>query len=248
MAIEAGMERQRLGAETKEYVQGQYKTARMTGLLAGGAALLGVSAIEANRPEEENIELQIQQQQLDYWRNRTQQLKAKANGEPIAAAAPPNLLDLPDPDDYLTGNTSGKDSSPSTVSGAVDPAAVYKYLTVEKGLSSNKAKGLMANIERESNFRPTIASGDDGGAGGLFQWKGSRQTPTVQALVQSGDWKGQIDYALSEPGEPYSQTFLDSTFDSPQAAADGWMTNWERPADTNAGSKDHALFLSRYNF
>ena len=124
---------------------------------------------------------------------------------------------------------------------------MHDYI-VKKGYTSAQAKGIVANIERESTFRPTIASGDDGGPGGLFQWKGSRQTSTVAGLVSKGDWKGQLDYALSEPGEAYSQTYQQTTFDSPQQAADAWMTHWERPADTRSGSSKHTNFLSGYSF
>jgi hypothetical protein len=124
----------------------------------------------------------------------------------------------------------------------------YNYLISKHGLSRNKALGIIANIDRESSFRPSIESGDDGGAGGLFQWFGSRQTPKVQELVRTGDWKGQIDYALSEPGEPYSRTYQETTFDSPQAAADGWMINFERPLHPPRDSRRHAELLSGYSF
>lgn len=128
---------------------------------------------------------------------------------------------------------------------------VFSYLTNKHKLSKNHALGLMANIDRESSFRPSIRSGDDGGFGGLFQWKGVRQTPTVQNLVKSGDWKGQIDYALSEPSHLSAVTpglYQSLKFDSPQQAADWWMNNWERPADRNAGSITHSQLLAGYNF
>ena len=147
-------------------------------------------------------------------------------------------------------NTEGK-TVPSNTKGSVSRQDVFTYLTKEKGLPKNNALGLMANIDRESGFRPSIASGDDGGAGGLFQWKGVRQTGTVQGLVKAGDWKGQIDYALTEPQnlsmvEPGK--FQSMTFQTPQAAADWWMNKWERPADRVGGSKKHTSFLSGYNF
>ena len=147
-------------------------------------------------------------------------------------------------------NTKGQ-TVPSNTKGSVSRQDVFTYLTKEKGLPKNNALGLMANIDRESGFRPSIASGDDGGAGGLFQWKGVRQTGTVQGLVKTGDWKGQIDYALTEPQnlsmvEPGK--FQSLTFQTPQAAADWWMNKWERPADRVGGSKKHTSFLSGYNF
>ena len=159
--------------------------------------------------------------------------------------------------DTVGGGSSG-DSSGSSGSGSTGGSTpqgirgeVYSYLTKDKGLSRNHALGLMANIDRESGFNPSIHSGDDGGPGGLFQWKGGRQTSTVASLVKSGDWRGQIDYALSEPEHLSAVTpgsFQATQFNSPQEAADWWMTKWERPADTASGSKKHSQFISGYNF
>ena len=154
-----------------------------------------------------------------------------------------------------TSSTSDGSTSSTSTSSQSTPGVekgirskVFNYLTNEKGLSRNKSLGFMANIDRESGFNPSIRSGDDGGPGGLFQWKGSRQTSAVANLVNTGDWKGQIDYALNEPGEAYSQTFQQTTFNSPLEAANGWMKNWERPADLSAGSKKHTNFLAGYSF
>jgi hypothetical protein len=127
----------------------------------------------------------------------------------------------------------------------------YNYLISKHGLSRNKALGIIANIDRESSFRPTIASGDDGGAGGLFQWFDSRQTPKVQELVRTGDWKGQIDYALSEPQHLSGVdpgAYQGMSFSSPQEAADWWMRKWERPAHPDRDSRRHTQLLSGYNF
>ena len=149
------------------------------------------------------------------------------------------------------GKATGGGSVTSPTSGTPTSgirSQAFNYLTKDKGLSRNKALGIIANVDRESGWDPKIRSGDDGGPGGLFQWKGSRQTPTVRNLVDSGDWKGQLDYALSEPGEAYSQTYQQTTFNSPQEAADGWMTNWERPADTRSGSQKHTGLLGGYSF
>ena len=151
-----------------------------------------------------------------------------------------------------TPNQSGEGSgstNPITPSGGtVDRAEVYSYLTKDKGLSHNKAYGLMSNIDRESGFDASIRSGDDGGPGGLFQWKGVRQTPTVAKLVNSGDWKGQIDYALTEPGESSAQTFLNTTWESPQAAAAHWTRKWERPAHPDADVVKNNNFIAGYTY
>lgn len=144
------------------------------------------------------------------------------------------------------GVTSGKPITPS--GGTVDRAEVYSYLTKDKGLSHNKAYGLMSNIDRESGFVADIRSGDDQGPGGLFQWKGVRQTPTVAKLVNSGDWKGQIDYALTEPGESSASTFLNTTWNSPQEAAAYWTRKWERPAHPDADVVKNNNFIAGYTY
>ena len=93
-------------------------------------------------------------------------------------------------------------------------------------------------------------SGDDGGTA-VFQWKGVRQTPAVVKAVKAGDWQAQIDYALNEP-ENLSLVkpgaFQGMSFQTPQAAADWFMNNWERPADRQGASRKHTQFLSGYNF
>lgn len=155
------------------------------------------------------------------------------------------------PDDQQTSGTQPLTSTPVKPSGKGIRSDVYTYLTVNKGMEKNTALGLMANIDRESGFDPNIMSGDDGGYGGLFQWKGARQTPAVVKAVKAGDWQAQIDYALTEP-ENLSLVkpgaFQKMSFQTPQAAADWFMNNWERPADRASGSKKHTQFLSGYNF
>lgn len=120
------------------------------------------------------------------------------------------------------------------------------YMTNELGVPRNQALGLLANMFRESTFNPSVASGDDGGAGGLFQWYAERQTPQVQQMVRAGDWKAQIKYALEEVGEP-GQEYLQTTFNSPQEAADWWMKFWERSADQPRDSLKHTEILRHWN-
>jgi len=146
-------------------------------------------------------------------------------------------------------NISTSTVKPITPSGGtIDRKDVYQYITKDLGLSHNKAYGLMANIDRESSFIPNIRSGDDKGPGGLFQWKGVRQTPTVAKLVNSGDWKGQIKYAINEPGEPSMQTFLNTTWKSPEAAAAHITRKFERPANPDNDILKNNQFIAGYNY
>ena len=123
---------------------------------------------------------------------------------------------------------------------------IYDYLINEKGLNDVQALGLMANIYRESSFRPNAR--EKGGTGhGLFQWSHSRVKPFIKAVPDwETNWKGQIDYALSEPqylslvkpGEYKGRKFKNA-----QEAADWWMVEWERPLDKISGSRKHAAYL-----
>jgi|TARA_B100001996_G_scaffold96310_1_gene72152 hypothetical protein len=119
---------------------------------------------------------------------------------------------------------------------------MYAYMTKELGLSHNKALGILANIQRESNFDVDARSGDDGGAGGLFQWYDTRQKGMTDAVPDwENNWKGQIRYAIGEDAGP---EFQQQQFNSPQEAADWWMKHWERPADLEGGSQKHSDYLN----
>lgn len=120
------------------------------------------------------------------------------------------------------------------------------YMTDDLGLSRNHALGLLANMIRESSLRPSVPSGDDGGAGGLFQWYAERQTDFVQRIVRTGDWRAQIKYALEELNEP-GQEYLQQNFGNAQEAADWWMRYWERPAHPDRDSAKHMEILKHWN-
>jgi len=121
---------------------------------------------------------------------------------------------------------------------------IYKYL-LSKGLDDNHALGIMANISRESGFRP--GASESGGPGvGLFQYSsGGRKDAFLKAVPNyATNWKGQIDYALKED---YAPQYLKQSFSSPQEAADVWMKKWERPAEyiqNDKGPKIHRQYLA----
>lgn len=123
---------------------------------------------------------------------------------------------------------------------------IYEYLTKEKKLNDIQALGLMANIDRESSFRPNAR--EKGGTGhGLFQWSHGRVAPFMRAVPDwETNWKAQIDYALNEP-ETLSLVkpgaYASKTFASAQEAADWWMEKWERPRDKISGSRKHSGYL-----
>jgi hypothetical protein len=122
---------------------------------------------------------------------------------------------------------------------------IYEYL-LSKGLDDNQALGIMANIHRESRFR-LDAVGDSGSSFGLFQWHAGRRDRMIAAVPDwRTNWKGQIDYALTERGEPAPE-FIATKFSSPQESADWWMRRWERPAEyiqKDKGPRVHREYLN----
>jgi hypothetical protein len=121
---------------------------------------------------------------------------------------------------------------------------IYEYL-LSKGLDDNQALGIMANIHRESGFR-LDAVGDSGSSFGLFQWHAGRRDRMIAAVSDwRTNWKGQIDYALSERGEPGPE-YMRTSFGSPEDSANWWMRRWERPADyiqADKGPRVHREYL-----
>ena len=138
-------------------------------------------------------------------------------GDPEAAAA-------------LGGGAFSGEVNMGGGAGTTTAGAVYNYL-LSKGMSENHAKGLVANISRESGFK-LGAKGDPhaGGSFGLFQWNmdAGRGGPMMAAVPDwQTNWKGQIDYALQEHRGP---EYLRTQFATAGDAAHWWMKYWEIPA------------------
>ena len=119
----------------------------------------------------------------------------------------------------------------------VTPDEIYKYLTIDKGLSHEHAMGMLPNIVEESEFiynriqndakyDPDHSKGRQGI--GLFQYtEPTRRKNFVEAVPDwQTNWKGQIDFALSEPE---TKKYLDQKFDTLEDASRYFTTDWERP-------------------
>lgn len=126
----------------------------------------------------------------------------------------------------------------------VSPNDVYSYLVVEKGVSPKHAQGILANIQAESNFVSNVY-GDQGTSAGLFQHHADRKDKLMNAI--GGDltnWKGQVDFALSEAG---SKKYLNQTFSSPEDASRWWTVNWERPSDSRNKAEQRLAFFDSFS-
>ena len=104
------VEGQKIKADTEKDIRDIDRKARMTGRLAGGAALLGIGAIEMNKEEEPDARLELLQQQNDYWRNRYEQ----AGKDVDEAGARYDALTEQMNKGGKSGKSSGENSSSST--------------------------------------------------------------------------------------------------------------------------------------
>lgn len=132
--------------------------------------------------------------------------------------------------------------------GAIQPKEVYDYLT-SKGVSREHALGMLANMRYESSFNPSAYTIDSNNkpSGGLFQHNGPRYEAMIKHAGEDWktDWKGQIDYALSEQD---TKTYLAQQFKSPEEASTWFTTKWERPADAEAKAQERLAALAEFNF
>lgn len=129
---------------------------------------------------------------------------------------------------------------------SVDPNEVLAYLQ-SKGVSKNHALGMIANIKYESGFNPTITeAGKNGGGGiGLFQHTGPRRKALLNYLNNDvTNWKGQIDFALSESS---SKDYLSNDFKSPEQASHYFTTKWERPANAEVRGVQRQGFFKSFD-
>lgn len=128
-------------------------------------------------------------------------------------------------DDELNSNDENPDQLDTTLGQTrISRQQVYDKLR-DAGLTHEQAIGAMANINRESSFRPG-AIGDNGNSFGLFQYnKGAgRLDPFVQAVP---NWQtnvdGQLEYTFNQ--ENTGTRFKNTSFSSSLEAAN-WFTNY----------------------
>lgn len=115
---------------------------------------------------------------------------------------------------------------------------VFNFLTKELGFNSAAACGIMANIEAESDFRPT-RWGDNGTSFGLCQWHRGRFDDLRAFCLQKGyDYttvEGQLWFLQYELMTSYQTTYnilrkVPNTSQGAYDAAFTWCVRFERPA------------------
>lgn len=134
-------------------------------------------------------------------------------------------------------SSNGEINNTSTpLSGSQKESAkkMYDYMK-SLGVSDTHAKGMLANIKGESDFNVGIM-GDGGKSGGLFQMYDDRYRKMVANVPNwKTDWKGQIRHAIQDDRAP---EYLSTNFESPEAAADWFLHNYERPAQEHRPGRE----------
>lgn len=148
-------------------------------------------------------------------------------GKPIAAPASVSSLSTSQPQQNLMGNSSSSSSGGGTVS----PQTVFSYIK-QKGVPENHALGIIAGIDGESKFQIGVQEKGNSKQGvGLFQYTSpDRKGPFLKTVPDyKNNWKGQVDYAIDK--DPNTRIYLSRQFSTPEAAAEWWLVNWERPRE-----------------
>ena len=193
-------------AKTK---QGKQRMAGITGALgsiAGGFVMKADKAAEKLQREKDDLRETKRDEQILAILNKPQAEFSFDEEAPTNPGLKPDS-DKPDSPTSTTATSTAPTSTTSTSTastggggGSAIRGEVYSYLTKDKGLSNNKALGLMANIDRESSFRTAPSGGDGGDSFGMFQWNNSYgRSDIMKDNVKDWqtNWRGQIDHALS---------------------------------------------------
>lgn len=140
---------------------------------------------------------------------------------------------------------TGSFASERHIPNIVAAPAIKSYL-LSKGLDRNQTAGILANIQHESSFDAGIL-GDGGTSGGLFQHHNERFSNMMAATGGSNkwqtNWKGQIDFALSEPA---GQQYKSKKFATPEEATAWWTIEFEVPSNRFAKAETRSRSASQY--
>ncbi len=136
------------------------------------------------------------------------------------------------------------------ISNPVRAQEIYHYL-ISKGISHTHAVGILNNIEHESGFDSGAMGDYENGkpnSFGLFQFNlGGGRAQTMFKSVGTDwakDWKGQVDYALSESA---MKTYLKKSFASPAEASKDFTINFENPANKEEKALDRLNTINTFD-
>ena len=124
---------------------------------------------------------------------------------------------------------------------------IYNFLIDELGLNSAAACGVLANIEKESNFNPQLY-GDSGSSYGICQWNKSRFENLKKFCNQNGfSWqsldgqllflKHELETQKSTTGYILDKLNVPNTAEGAYTAGYNWCYYFERPSNKTTKSE-----------
>ena len=130
----------------------------------------------------------------------------------------------------------------------VSPQEVFAYLR-SLGVSEASAAGILANIQAESVFEYTNATGDGGTSAGLFQhhnerWDNLKAYAISRGTTWDADWRIQIDFAMQEP----EMRGFNLQATNAQDAAEQFSLVFEKPAGGQQSADARALTVGQFMF
>ncbi|MFD0363563.1 phage tail tip lysozyme [Nocardia sp. GCM10030253] len=144
-----------------------------------------------------------------------------------------------------SGSGSGGPTSSTPNSGSMGTAiipttdkptamAMMEYLIKEHHFTPAQAAGIVANAKFESGF-DVDATGDNGTAKGIFQWRFGRQAALMDFASKPGedigDWRTHVDYMVQElrgvDAYQRAETLIDSNSNDPREVAEAFDRYYE---------------------
>ena len=165
-------------ADTDKEIRGIRKQARMTGMLAGGAALIGVGAMQLNKKDEVDPTLGVLSQQLEQVNKRIANAKADINRlDALGDSLNPDNIDYgdsdqssskpdefkPKPNNSANGNSNTSSTGGSTLTGAAKTVAdaIAKYESGDWGyeaFNQGGAAGGTKVVGKSGSYKDTYGS------------------------------------------------------------------------------------------
>lgn len=131
---------------------------------------------------------------------------------------------------------------------SINPREIYNYLRT-KGIPHNHTVGIVNNIGYESGFKSDVIDNYDksstSGSGGLLQLSGARFDLMFCQIGANWrrNWKGQLDYMLSED---LTRKYLSQSFSTADQASAWFTMKWLQKPNPVAESKKRLSTISRY--
>ncbi|WP_040782691.1 phage tail tip lysozyme [Nocardia pneumoniae] len=125
-----------------------------------------------------------------------------------------------------------------------DAMAMMEYLINTHHFTPAQAAGIVANAKFESGFR-VDATGDDGTAKGIFQWRFDREaglrTFASKPGESLGNWETHVDYMAQElrtdPAYQRAETLIDSNPNDPRAVAEAFDRYYEKSSGSSINDR-----------